>query len=176
MADPGQLLGEEFLKRPVLEVAPELLGCYLCRELDGKILRWRITEVEAYDGPEDKACHAHKGRTGRTEVMFGPAGHWYVYFCYGIHWLLNIVTGPEDYPAAVLIRGAGEISGPARLTKALSITGELNRRMAVPECGLWIEAGEILDRAHILTTPRIGVDYAGPDWSRRPYRFLLRES
>ena len=137
-----------------------------------RTVRWQITETEAYDGPDDKACHAHKGRTGRTEVMFGPAGIWYVYLCYGVHWMLNIVTGPEDYPAAVLIRGAGSLYGPGRLTRALAISGELNRQPASLATGLWIEHGDPVEAQAVLTAPRVGVDYSGPDWSQRHYRFI----
>lgn len=173
MASSGPILDEGFFERPALEVAPALLGCNLCRRRGDTILRWPVTETEAYDGPHDKASHAHRGRTQRTDVMFGPPGVWYVYLCYGIHWLLNIVTGPEQYPAAILIRGAGEVSGPGRLTRAMDITGELNRRTAAPHNGLWIEAGETPHPAQIQRTPRIGVAYAGPDWSRRHYRFVI---
>ena len=168
----GTVCDRAFFERPVLEVARDLLGCRLCRRLGDRTLRWQITETEAYDGPEDKACHAHKGRTGRTEVMFGPAGVWYVYLCYGVHWMLNIVTGPEDYPAAVLVRGAGSLHGPGRLTRVLAITNALNRRPATPANGLWIEQGQVVPPDSVLTTPRIGVAYAGPDWAQRPYRFI----
>ena len=161
-----------FFNRPTLAVAGDLLSCRLCRSVHGDVQRWQITETEAYDGPEDRACHAHKGRTVRTEIMFGPAGNWYIYLCYGIHWMLNIVTGPVEYPAAVLIRGAGELHGPGRLTKALQITGDLNGKPAMHCTGLWIEPGESVEADAISTTPRIGVDYAGPDWSRRHYRFI----
>lgn len=173
---PEQVLGEQFFDRPVLEVAPELLGGMLCRTLrNGRILRWRIEEVEAYDGMQDRACHAHKGMTTRTEVMFGAAGVWYIYLCYGVHWMLNIVTGPVGYPSAILIRGAGGISGPGRLTRALEITGGLNRRRADMETGLWIEKGDKpVAAGNIDRTARIGVHYAGPDWSNRPYRFVIK--
>jgi DNA-3-methyladenine glycosylase len=104
--------------------------------------------------------------------MYGPAGFAYVYFTYGMHWMLNVVTGPEGYPAAVLIRGAGEFGGPARLTRGLEITGALNAKQATPESGLWFEAGE--GAQPVAATPRIGVDYAGPRWSARKLRFVLR--
>ena len=162
-----------FFERPVLEVADRLLGCKLChRDSTGGVRRLAITEVEAYDGERDLACHASKGRTARTEIMYGPGGHWYIYLCYGIHWMLNVVTGPVGYPAAVLIRSAGEIKGPGRLTRSMGITGELNRRPACEPAGLWLEHGKIPARGSICRTARIGVDYAGPDWSNRPYRFV----
>jgi len=172
---PGQPVGAGAFAAPALSVAEGLMGCVLCREVDGKTLRWPITETEAYDGPEDKASHARSGRTGRTSVMFGPAGICYVYLCYGVHWLLNIVTGPEGYPGAVLIRGAGEVNGPGRLTKALSVTGELNRKAATPDSGLWIENSRNASAPAFLRTPRIGVAYAGPDWGNRPYRFIRKD-
>ena len=113
-------LSYEFYHRPCLEVARDLVGKVL---VHGE-LRLRITETEAYCGVEDTACHAHKGRTKRTEVLYGKAGTAYVYLCYGIHWLLNIVTGEEEQPQAVLIRACVDAHGPGRLTKKLSITGE----------------------------------------------------
>ena len=131
-----------------------------------------ITETEAYLGPHDLACHAARGRTARTEIMYGPPGSLYVYFVYGMHWMLNVVTGPEGYPAAVLIRGAGDIAGPARLTRVLEITGALNGKQAAPESGLWFETGE--GAQPVTATPRIGVDYAGLRWSARKLRFVLR--
>jgi DNA-3-methyladenine glycosylase len=160
--------------RPALEAARALLGARLCRRLaDGAVCRWAITEVEAYIGPEDLACHASKGRTSRTAVMFGPPGHWYVYLCYGVHWMANLVTGPEGFPAAVLLRGAGPVAGPGRLTKRLAVTGSLNRLPADPASGLWLEAGPVVvAESEVLRGPRVGVDYAGPDWASRPYRLI----
>lgn len=165
------ILPQSFFKRPVLTVAEELLGMHLvCAHGEGM-----ITEVEAYDGPEDKACHAHKGMTNRTAVMFGPAGCWYVYLVYGVYRMLNIVTGEEGYPAAVLIRGAGEWNGPGKLTRALSIGQDFNGTRATRESGLWIEnRGTEVPPHRIRRTPRIGVDYAG-EWAEKPYRFVIEE-
>lgn len=140
---------------------------------------WRILsihEVEAYDGPDDKACHAHRGRTARNEVLFGPAGHWYVYLCYGIHWLANLVTGPEGYPAAVLLRGAGEFDGPGKLTKGIGMTGVVNRLPATPPCSFHVADGPPIPGKRIRRTPRIGVDYAGPVWAGKRYRFIVDSS
>ncbi len=166
-------LGADFFARSALIVARELLGKVLVRRLGSQAIVAMITETEAYVGPHDLACHASKGRTPRTEVMFGPAGHWYVYFIYGIHWMLNAVTGDVDHPAAVLLRGAGAWNGPARLTKALDIDKRLNGAAAARSSGLWIEdRGLRVPSKCIRRTPRIGVDYAGA-WAAKPYRFLL---
>lgn len=170
----SRMLTASFFNRPVLIVAQELLGKYLVREVGRKTIALRITEVEAYDGLPDLASHANRGKTKRNEVMFGPAGCWYVYFTYGMHWMLNIVTGPKNYPAAVLIRGAGDISGPARLTKSLKIDEQLNGAMAEPKSGLWFEdRGMTIAPKTIKRTPRIGVAYAGPIWSKKKYRFMI---
>ena len=167
------VLDSEFYARPALAVARELLVKYLVRQLGGEQVALPIHETEAYIGPHDLACHASKGRTPRTEVMFGPAGHWYVYLIYGIHWMLNIVTESEGFPAAVLLRGAGPSDGPARLTKALAIDKQFNFQPAAVSAGLWIEdRGERVARSAVRRTPRIGVDYAGP-WAAKPYRFVL---
>lgn len=170
-----KILPQSFFECPVLTVAHALIGCYLVRRIDGRITRYMITETEAYDGIHDLACHASKGRTRRTEVMFGPAGYAYVYFVYGIHWMLNIVTGAKGYPSAVLIRGVEGIDGPARLTKKLGVTGILNGKKLNRKNGLWIEKGDekILDKK-IKRMARIGVDYAGPIWSKKKWRFVLK--
>ena len=158
-----------FFEQPTLAVAQGLIGRSLCRKLSDKTLRLTITEVEAYDGPKDKASHAHRGCTPRNAVMFGPAGRWYVYLCYGVHWLLNIVTGPVDYPAAILLRGAGKLQGPGRLTKALGVDQMLNEQEATPSTGLWIESnGSAVNQDAIARLPRIGIDYAGPIWAQKP--------
>ena len=173
MAAKQHILSAEQFVGATETVARELLGKYLVRRYRGRELAYLITETEAYDGPHDLACHAARGRTGRTEVMFGPAGHWYVYLCYGIHWMLNIVTGPTEYPAAVLIRGVEGISGPGRVTRALHVTHTLNTKPATPTSHLWIEdRGIVIPNTHIEQTPRIGVAYAGT-WAHKPLRFVL---
>ncbi len=167
------ILDDDFFRRGTLRVARDLLGKHLVGRVNGAELALPITEVEAYDGPNDRACHAHRGRTARNAVMFGPPGFWYVYLCYGVHWLLNIVTGPEDFPAAVLIRGAGDVCGPGRVTRRFGITGDQDRKSAGPAAGLWIEdRGLRVRRKEIERTPRIGIGYAGPVWSSKPYRFV----
>jgi DNA-3-methyladenine glycosylase len=170
----GRVLARAFYNRPTLAVAEDLLGKFLVRQSEnGQQMAVPIHEVEAYDGFEDRASHAHRGVTPRNEVMYGPPGFFYVYFCYGIHWLLNVVAGAEEYPAAVLIRGAGPYVGPARLTKGLEITGAFNRTSAAARDSLWIEdRGITPPREEVERTPRIGVDYAGPEWAAKPYRFV----
>lgn len=170
------ILGKQFYERDARIVARELLGKYLVRKRGKKTLSYKILETEAYIGPHDKASHAHKGRTKRTEVMFGPPGHWYVYFTYGIHHMLNVVTREEGYPAAVLIRGVEGISGPGRLTKALGITLIENTKPVTRATGLWIEdRGEKVRQRDILRTPRIGIGYA-EEWVGKPYRYLSKDT
>ena len=133
-----------------------------------------ITEVEVYDGHKDKASHASRGRTRRTETMFGHPGVWYVYLIYGMYEMLNIVTREKDYPAAILIRGVEGISGPGRLSKALHIGRTLNAFPADKRSGLWIEdRGVHIPTSRIMRTPRIGVSYAGEKWSAKLWRFIL---
>lgn len=175
---PGEPLGAAFFARDTATVARELLGKSLCRRReDGTVYRLVLTETEAYDGFEDRASHAHKGSTPRNAVMFGPAGVWYVYLCYGVHWLANITCGEVGYPAAVLLRGAGIHDGPGRLTKVLGVGKAEDGRVAGERSGFWIEEppGEwsLHPRARIRKTPRIGVDYAGPKWAKRHFRFVL---
>ncbi|HTM55990.1 MAG TPA: DNA-3-methyladenine glycosylase [Pirellulales bacterium] len=169
----ARVLGPDFFARSALTVARELMGKFLVRRIGGETRAAIIHETEAYVGPHDLACHASRGRTARTEVMFGPAGYWYVYFIYGMHWMLNVVTSRHGHPAAVLVRGAGPWIGPARLTKALAIDRTLNGQPASPESGLWVEdRGYRVRRGAIRRTPRIGVDYSG-EWAARPYRFVM---
>src|SRR5471032_2944925 len=121
--------------------ARELLGRHLVRRWpDGRLEARVITEVEAYDGERDLACHAARGRTPRTEILYGAAGHWYVYLCYGVHEMLNLVVGPPDWPAAVLIRGVEGSTGPGRLTKTLRIDRRLNGAAVAKASGLWVES------------------------------------
>jgi len=156
-------------------VAKKLLGKYLVRRLGKKEIALMITEVEAYDGHKDKASHASRGKTKRNYPMFGPAGHFYVYLTYGMHWMLNIVTGEKDYPAAILIRGVGNLNGPGKLTKFLKIDKRFNGKKAEKKTGLWFEdRGIKIKERDIKKAPRIGVLYAGPIWSKKHYRFLLK--
>jgi DNA-3-methyladenine glycosylase len=166
------IIPASFFQRPVLEVCQELIGHSLVVKSAEGSARYEITEIEAYDGPEDLACHAAKGRTARTEVLFGPAGTWYVYLCYGVHWLLNVVTGPIDYPAAILIRGVGVWKGPGILTRELGIDKLFNSKPARRATGLWLEFNPQRTEPYLFeTSPRIGVNYAG-EWASKPYRFF----
>ena len=177
MGSMRQLVEKDFRSEDTPRLAKNLLGQVLALEIDGAERRYAITEVEAYDGPDDLACHASRGRTQRTEPMFGPAAAWYVYLCYGIHEMLNLTTGPIGYPAAILIRGLEGIAGPGRLTKQLGIDRRFNGLAASRETGLWLEeSGNSLAEAEVEATPRIGIDYAGPDWANRPYRFARRKA
>ena len=233
-----KILNQKFFERSALKVAPELLGKFLVRKWRGKETAYLITEVEAYHGHDDKASHASRGHTKRTSVMFGPAGHWYIYLIYGMYWMLNVVTGKKDYPSAILIRsviaptrlsfsGSGsdpsspviasdqrkrsnlKLDGPGRLTKTLHIDKKLHSQPVKKKSGLWIEdrgvrvgnppsllrtrlqsasakapsfaeASEGKSEgdfrflgAKIKKGPRIGVDYAGPVWSKKPWRFFI---
>ena len=168
-------LNQEFFNRPTSQVAEDLLGKYLVRRrLSGEVIDTMITEVEVYDGFKDKGSHASRGKTPRNLPMFGRAGQWYIYFTYGRHWMLNLVTREKDYPAAILIRGVLGTNGPARLTKKLQIDKKLNGLPATRKSGLWIEdRGVKIPKSKIKKTERIGIAYAGPYWSRKKWRFLI---
>lgn len=157
--------------RDCLEVAPELVGKILVRRLpDGTLISERIAETEAYRGEEDKACHASKGKTERTKILYGESGKIYVYLCYGIHWLMNITTGQKDNPQCVLIR-AGEIhNGPAKLTKYMHIDRNFNNCNICGNPDIWIEDDGL--RPEIKTAPRVGIDYTGDYWKNIEWRFI----
>ncbi len=170
----AKVVNRSYFNRDTTEVARDLLGLHLCRRLSsGKILRSRITETEAYDGKEDRASHAHRGPTPRNVVMFGPPGQTYLYLCYGVHWLLNITTREKGYPAAVLIRGVEAVNGPGRTTRHFQLNGSDNDRFISRVNGLWVEDDGFRPEPDAMTaTPRIGVQYAGPEWSSMPWRFV----
>ena len=182
-------LPRSFYEQRTVDVARQLLGKYLVRKHPQGITVGRIVETEAYTGPHDKACHASRGRTPRTEVMFGLAGHAYVYFVYGVHYMLNIVTEGLDYPAAVLIRAVEPVkgialmekrrgtdvprnwaSGPGKLCQAFAIDRSLNGSDICGDLLFVRDAGE--PEPKVVATPRIGVDYAGK-WKHKPWRFLI---
>ncbi len=164
-------LGYEFYHRECLEVARDLVGKVLVHATPAGERRLRITETEAYCGEADTACHAHRGRTPRTEVLYGEAGTLYIYLCYGIHELLNIVTGDVDAPQAVLIRACAGAPGPGRLTKALGITREYNKKSAVDGCNVWVEDDGVSCQVRCL--PRVGIGYASPEDQARLWRFQM---
>lgn len=168
----GRVLPPRFFGTPADDVARGLLGKVVVRRIGDSVQALIITETEAYLGPHDLACHSARGRTRRTETMFGPAGTLYIYLVYGLHLMLNVVTGPEGFPAAVLIRSAGHALGPGRLGRALRLTAELNGKPASAATGLWFEDPGARPR-RITAAPRVGVAYAGPRWSRRRLRFIL---
>lgn len=213
------VLQHKFFDRSTIRVARELLGKFLVRRYRGygsacspqEEIAAMITEVEAYDGFRDKASHASRGKTLRNTPMFGPAGNWYVYFTYGMHWMLNMVTRERGYPAAILIRGVvlvpslrglgpkqshdnvrlppatlrsrlkaeslamtTHINGPARLTKYFHIDKKLNAMPANRASGLWVEdRGVRIPASKIRKGPRIGVQYAGPLWATKRWRFFV---
>lgn len=163
-------LGYSFFHRDCPETARDLVGKVLVHRVNGQELRLRITETECYRGEEDTACHAHRGRTKRTEVLYAPAGTVYVYLCYGVHWLLNIVTGEAGQPQAALIRACEGADGPGKLTKALMVTGELNRT-SVLDGDLWVEDDGF--RCQVVTDRRVGIGYASAEDQARLWRFKM---
>lgn len=238
-----KVLDKKFFNRDTKTVAKELLGKFLVRKIGNTEVSVMIVETEAYDGPDDKASHTSKGKTQRTEVMFGKPGIFYVYLCYGMHFMLNVVTREAGYPAAVLIRGAAvknskeilqwtsryenalrsrkkwqdakfcrtgkttvvavattriflsekpvdcqfflsygaqnhsvmSIDGPGKVTKFLKIDKNLNCQTSVKATGLWFEdRGVIVKENSIKKMPRVGVNYAGPKWSSKKLRFILK--
>jgi DNA-3-methyladenine glycosylase len=152
-----------------------LLGKLLCkRQSDGSVLRARIIETECYCGESDTACHAHRGMTERNRPLYCSGGISYVYLCYGIHALLNIITGVEGHPEGVLIRGISGAVGPGRVTKAMGITMADNCLLMAPDSGLWLEE-DGYSPVEISALPRVGIDYAEECDRLRPWRFLIAE-
>jgi DNA-3-methyladenine glycosylase len=168
----GVRLPRDFFIRDVLIVAPEIIGKNLVICLaDGTIKKFSITEAEAYRGAEDKACHACRGRTPRTEIMYHEGGRLYIYLIYGMYWMLNIVTGNKDNPQAVLIRGVENIQGPGRVTKSLGIDKSFNSEDLVVSDRIWVEDTGL--KPLFKTGPRIGIDYADEFWKSRPWRYYV---
>jgi DNA-3-methyladenine glycosylase len=192
---PSNALDVEFYSIPASRVARSLLGMHLVRVLEGVRLVGKIIETEAYQGEEDQACHARAGRTARTAVMYGPPGRAYIYFTYGMHWMLNVVCEEVGFPAAVLVRGVQPLEGldqialrrpgvpqrswtdgPAKLCRAFGIDGSLNSLdLTTPNSQMWIEAGQPPAEDQVMRGPRVGIGYAGEPWLSMPWRFLLRE-
>jgi DNA-3-methyladenine glycosylase len=185
-----QPLPRSFYDRPTLTVARELIGTRLIRISNGVKLVGLITETEAYISEKDLACHCKAGRTPRTFPMYGEAGHAYVYFTYGNHWMLNAVTEQEDFPAAVLIRAIQPIEGvevmsarrngrdtfgPGKLTKAMGIAKSENTLdLTEANGGLWIEAGIFVPDKSVTIGPRVGLNTVPEPWFSKPWRFLVK--
>lgn len=169
---PGKRLSREFYIRDVLEVAPDLIGKMMVVRLpDNTFGKFRVNEVEAYRGIDDKACHASKGRTKRTEIMFHEGGKLYVYMIYGMYWMLNIVTGKEDDPMAVLIRGVENLNGPGKITKSFGIDSTYYGEDVCVSTRIWFEDDGAV--SHYKTGSRIGIDYAGEYWKTRQWRYYI---
>jgi DNA-3-methyladenine glycosylase len=189
-ADAPPLADRAWFDRPAVEVAPELLGKLLIHDSTAGLVAGRIVEVEAYQGPEDMAAHSARGMTARNAVMFGPAGHLYVYLVYGLHHCANVVCGPGGKPEAVLLRAAqivqgqvvacqrrGDVpdtrlaAGPGNLGAAFGLDRSMNGADLLSG-RVRLAPGE--DPTRIIRSPRVGVDYAG-DWAVRPMRFSIAD-
>lgn len=165
-------LEEAFFHRDCLEVAPDLIGKVIVRQLpDGTQLRERIAETEAYRGTEDLACHASKGKTPRNSILWRESGTVYIYLCYGVHCLMNVITGEKGQPQGVLLRAGVLHAGPGRLTKALQIDRSLNGGSFTDGGALWIEDDGYVCSSH--TDVRVGIDYAGEIWKHMPWRWVM---
>ena len=173
MRTDSSRIPNSFFLRDVTQVAPELLGKLLVRRFeDGTIQKFVITETEAYRGGEDKACHANKGLTPRTKVMFDEGGLVYVYLIYGMYWMLNFVTGDVGDSSAVLIRGVEGISGPGRVGRALQLDKSFYGETLATSERIWIEDAGL--KPQFTTAPRVGIDYAGEPWISKPWRFIVK--
>ncbi len=196
MTDQNKIiLPASFYTQAAPVVARGLLGKVLVRKINNQRISGTIIEAEAYQSEKDLACHARSGRTARTEVMYGPAGHAYIYFTYGMHWMLNCVTDYENTPAAVLIRAINPIegldiiaehrnnqpqkvwcNGPAKLCQALSINGELNGISLLNNNGaLWIEDAEPIADKEIVSGPRVGINSVPEPWKSIHWRYLIKK-
>jgi DNA-3-methyladenine glycosylase len=192
---PPDRISRAFFAQPTLTIAPQLLGKLLVRLDGGQRISGYITEVEAYIGEEDQACHARAGRTPRTQVMYGPAGHAYVYFTYGMHWCLNFVTEAQGFPAAVLIRGIEPLEGleiistrrrhqpaqhwsdgPGKICQALGINGRFNGvDLCAPETHLFLEEGKAIPTENVTNSPRVGLNSVPEPWKSIPWRFRIQK-
>ncbi len=166
-------LNTNFYSQNAITLAPKFLGKLLCRNLNGKIIKIRITETESYFGENDTACHAHKGKTERTKIMYESGGLAYIYLCYGIHYMFNIVTGIKNSPEAVLIRGVKGFNGPGKLTKALKIDRNLNSENLSNSNKIWLEDDGY--KCNFKVANRIGIDYASEEYKNKLWRFILEQ-
>ncbi len=164
-------LTKSFFCRDVLLVAPDLIGKTLVREKDSVTSRYLITEVEAYRGEEDEACHARFGKTRRNAIMYESGGKAYIYLVYGMYWMFNVVTGSIGIPQAVLIRSITGYNGPGKLTRALSITNNLYGEDLITSGNIWLENHS--KKCRYIQTSRVGIEYASEPWKSMPWRFLM---
>lgn len=165
-------LGRKFFTRDAVDVAKELIGAHIVHKIGDVVYSYRITETEAYRGEDDTACHAHKGKTARTAVLYEEGGLTYIYLCYGIHNLLNVVTGEKDSPQAVLIRCVEGFNGPGKLTKAMKIDRSLNAVDLTLSDEIWIESDG--EKAEFTADTRVGINYADEKDIARKWRFILK--
>lgn len=168
-----RIVKEDFVTRNAEELAPWLLGKYICHKQGDNIIRLKITETECYLGENDTACHASKGKTKRNAPMYLSGGHLYVYLCYGIHSLINVVSGKEGSPEAVLIRGVEGALGPGKASKALGIDVSFSGHDLCNGDKAWLEYG--LPDCKYVTSTRVGIDYASKEDRERPWRFILKD-
>ena len=166
------ILDKSYFSAPATVLAPDLIGKILCRRTDNGIIRSRITETECYFGEDDTACHASKGKTERTKTMYLPGGVTYVYLCYGMHAMLNLVTGEENHPEAVLIRGVSDAKGPGRTTTFMTITTADNALPLTEEGGIWLDDDG--QKPEYIALPRVGIDYAAEEDRNRLWRFVIK--
>ena len=164
-------LEQEFFIRDVLTVAPELLGKTLVRNHGDSLKRYTIVEVEAYRGEEDEASHARFGRTSRNSIMYARGGFVYVYLIYGMYWMLNVVTGREESPQAILIRSLTGLNGPGILTRALAVDKSFYGEDLLTSNRIWIENSPLTPV--VLNSPRIGIHYAGEPWKSNAWRYFI---
>lgn len=167
------LLKEDFFARGAYYAAQQLIGKWICRRIDGEIYRFQITETECYIGSCDTACHAYKGKTARTQIMWHKGGVCYVYLCYGIHYMLNFITGCEGEAEGVLIRGVKGASGPGRAAKAMQIDKSLYGESLLTKDKIWVEDdGNEYD---FTESKRVGIGYASQEDQDRLWRFELKD-
>jgi len=165
----------DFYRQDAVTVAERLLGKILVRKWDdGTESRYQITETEAYLGAEDLACHASKGRTPRTEIMYADGGKVYVYLIYGMYWMLNVVTGDENHPQAVLIRGLDDVIGSGKVGRLLKMDKTFYGEDLLVSQRIWIE--DSTEYVNFVTAPRVGIEYAGDEWKNKPWRFILKSN
>lgn len=168
-----KILDHNFFLQDAYTVAHQLIGKWICRKINGEILKFQITETECYIGNGDTACHASKGKTPRTSVMWHQGGVCYVYLCYGIHNMLNFITGAEGQPEGVLIRGVKGANGPGKATKAMMIDKTFYGESLLTCDRIWVE-DDGTDYS-CITDKRVGIGYASQEDQDKLWRFILKE-